>query len=196
MQRWSWVSFVFCGKTSCLILELFCEIWWWCGSVAPSHSCERSRRNGGRWWPQVRKRWCGCFRNLPHAGDCVKLVQQISGRGIALQVIFDLTDGLGFLSWIWFLGWAWPSACFSRIVAGRWDPQGLSPYDQGTPLQVWAPDRIGGNRRVERCREMWRALAMLIMPLKFKIFLKYSWSTWSQRQTPNSSAWLSCKCLW
>ena len=24
--------------------------------------------------------------------------QQISGRGIALQVIFDLTDGLGFLS--------------------------------------------------------------------------------------------------
>ena len=24
------------------------------------------------------------FRNLPHAGDCVNLVQQISGRGIAL----------------------------------------------------------------------------------------------------------------
>ena len=53
-------------------LQEVCENWWWCGSVALSHSCERSRRNGGRWWPQVRERWCGCFRNLPHAGDCVK----------------------------------------------------------------------------------------------------------------------------
>ena len=125
------------------------------------HFCERSRRNGGRWWPQVRERWCGCIRNLPHAGDCVKSVEQISGRGIALKVIFDLTeDSLG---------------CFSRIVAGWWDPKGLSPYDQGTPLQVRDLDRIVENRRVERCREMLTTLAMLI------ILLKYSRSTWSHR---------------
>ena len=48
------------------------------------HFCERSRRNGGRWWPQVRERWCGCIRNLPHAGDCVNLVQPISSSSIAL----------------------------------------------------------------------------------------------------------------
>ena len=69
-------------------LQEVCEIWWWCGSVALSHSCERSRRNGGRWWSQVRERWCGCFRNLPHAGDCVNLVQPISSSTIASYVIF------------------------------------------------------------------------------------------------------------
>ena len=142
-------------------LQEVCENWWWCGSVPHSHFCERSRRNGGRWWPQVRERWCGCIRNLPHAGDCVKSVEQISGRSIALKVIFDLTeDSLD---------------CFSRIVAGWWDPKGLSPYDQGTPLQVRDLDRIVENRRVERCREMLTTLAMLI------ILLKYSRSTWSHR---------------
>ena len=165
-----------------MVLEsvLYLTFWklvmvWQCGT-SHSYSCERSRRNGGRWWPQVRERWCGCFRNLPHAGDCVKLVQQISGRSIALKVIFDLTeDSLD---------------CFSRIVAGWWDPQGLSPYDQGTPLQVWAPTglvKIEELRVVEGRWDHWQSWYSADTVLKIFWSIPEALEITGCLQTPNSS---------